>query len=72
MIARIIIGVFRIELGQRLVKMFQEQRLSGKDPADINICDVGCSIGTFAIEFAKNGYNTFGIDMDEEALKIAS
>ncbi|MBF0358302.1 MAG: methyltransferase domain-containing protein [Magnetococcales bacterium] len=62
---------FRIELGQRLVKTLQDKRLSAKDPADINICDVGCSIGTFAIEFAKNGYKTFGIDMDEEALKIA-
>ncbi len=33
--------------------------------------DVGCSIGTFAIEFAAKGYRSFGIDFDQTALDIA-
>ncbi|MEW5946554.1 MAG: methyltransferase domain-containing protein [bacterium] len=41
------------------------------DNFEITVADIGCSIGTFAIEFAKKGYNTFGIDFDKEALKIA-
>ena len=38
---------------------------------DATILDLGCSIGTFAIEFALDGYNTIGLDLNHEALKKA-
>jgi SAM-dependent methyltransferase len=38
---------------------------------DIVVVDVGCAIGTFAIEFAKLGYRTYGIDFDRSAIDIA-
>jgi len=39
--------------------------------SEIVVVDIGCSIGTFALEAAKNGYNSTGIDFDNEAIKIA-
>jgi len=32
------------------------------------LLDIGCSIGTFALEFALDGYNTIGLDFDNKAL----
>lgn len=37
----------------------------------MTVVDVGCSIGTFAIEFAQMGYRSFGVDFDNTALEIA-
>jgi SAM-dependent methyltransferase len=62
---------FRIELVQRLVEDYALPRLEAKQKKDIVIVDVGCSIGTFAIEFAKMGYCSYGIDFDNSALEIA-
>tara|TARA_B100000315_G_scaffold224827_1_gene230639 strand:- start:3667 stop:4533 length:867 start_codon:yes stop_codon:yes gene_type:complete len=36
-----------------------------------NLLDLGCSIGTYAIEFALNGYKTIGLDLDPKALDLA-
>jgi len=62
---------FRIELSNDLVARYAVPRLKGKAVSDCIVVDVGCSIGTFAIEFAKLGYRSYGIDFDPEALKIA-
>lgn len=61
----------RIVLAKKLVKQCIENNLQGLEPKDITIVDIGCSIGTFAIEFSKSGYQTIGIDFDPEAIKIA-
>jgi 2-polyprenyl-3-methyl-5-hydroxy-6-metoxy-1,4-benzoquinol methylase len=62
---------FRIELANRLTEEYVLPRFGTKPVQDIVVTDVGTSIGTFAIEFAKRRFRTFGIDFDEEALKIA-
>jgi 2-polyprenyl-3-methyl-5-hydroxy-6-metoxy-1,4-benzoquinol methylase len=57
-----------------LVKQLIEeafQRLSQKPKQDTIVLDVGCSVGTFAIECAKMGFNAHGVDFDEQAIKIA-
>jgi SAM-dependent methyltransferase len=35
------------------------------------VADIGCSIGTFAIEFAKAGYQSYGLDFDPAAIERA-
>ena len=62
---------FRIELAKRLVEEHALPRHQGKSPGDIILVDVGCSIGTFAIEFAKIGFRSHGIDFNSTALEIA-
>ncbi|HDZ61936.1 MAG TPA: class I SAM-dependent methyltransferase [Nitrospirae bacterium] len=61
----------RINLAHTLVDRYAISRLKGKATSDITVVDVGCSIGTFAIEFAKRGYRSYGVDFDPAALKIA-
>ena len=34
-----------------------------------SLLDLGCSIGTFALEFALDGYKTIGLDFDPKALE---
>ncbi len=34
-----------------------------------SLLDLGCSIGTFALEFALDGYDTIGLDFDPKALE---
>lgn len=46
-------------------------RYLNKSPQETIVVDIGCSIGTFAIEFAKLGYQAFGVDLDPSALDIA-
>jgi len=62
---------FRIDLAHNLVNTYSLSRLRKKQIGDIIIVDVGCSIGTFAIEFAKLGYRSYGVDFDAEAFEIA-
>lgn len=62
---------FRIELAHRLVAEHALPRLGGRPRRDVVVVDVGCSIGTFALEFGRLGYRSFGVDFDPEALKIA-
>ncbi len=40
-----------------------------KSPA--KLLDIGCSVGTYAIEFALDGYETTGLDFDLKALDVA-
>lgn len=61
----------RVELAVRLVAEHVTPRLGGRGPAGVRVVDVGCSIGTFAIEFAKRGYRAVGVDLDAEALEMA-
>lgn len=61
----------RVKLAFDLVRRWALPKLSGKEPREITVVDIGCSIGLFAIEFAKRGYNSFGIDFDSAALEIA-
>ncbi len=37
-------------------------------PPPASLLDLGCSIGTFALEFALDGYETIGLDFDVKAL----
>jgi 2-polyprenyl-3-methyl-5-hydroxy-6-metoxy-1,4-benzoquinol methylase len=61
----------RIGLAHKLIDDYVVPRLRNKPPRDIVVVDVGCSIGTFAIELAKKGYRCYGIDFDPDALGIA-
>ena len=61
----------RIELVHFLFDKYALPRIKDKKKEDIVIVDVGTSIGTFALEFAKRGYNSYGIDMDESGIEIA-
>lgn len=61
----------RIDLARKLFEKCSLPRLTEKPENEIVVVDVACSIGTFAIEFAKLGYRSFGVDFDSEALKIA-
>ena len=36
-----------------------------------NVLEIGCGIGTDAVEFIKNGANYIGIDYSDESVKIA-
>ena len=61
----------RIDLSKTLLERYSLPVLQGKPNQEVIVVDVGCSIGTFAIEFAKMGYSSFGIDFDSSALEIA-
>ena len=61
----------RIDLAYMLFNNYAVPEFSDTRPENIRILDIGCSIGTFAIEFAKLGYSSFGIDSDAAALEIA-
>tara|TARA_B100000686_G_C16422802_1_gene778046 strand:+ start:74 stop:811 length:738 start_codon:yes stop_codon:yes gene_type:complete len=37
-----------------------------------SLLDLGCSVGTYAIEFASDGYKTIGLDFDKKALEVAN
>ena len=62
----------RIQLAKDLVEQYVLPRLKTKSKGNIVVVDVGCSIGTFAVEFAKSGYRCFGIDFDSSAIEIAA
>lgn len=61
----------RVELVRDLVEEARRQLLGGAAPRDLVVVDVGCSIGTFAIELSKLGYRSIGVDFDESALEHA-
>lgn len=53
----------------RIAKVFdlmRTQRVTGK-----RVLDLGCSVGTYAFEFASRGYEATGIDLSEKAVAIA-
>lgn len=51
-----------------LVERLSEEYASSQ-PA--SMLDLGCSIGTFALEFACKGYVTYGLDLDVKSIEIA-
>ena len=61
----------RISLAHWLVDQYCLPRLGARRPADVTVVDVGCSIGTIALEFAARGFRTYGVDLDEAGLSIA-
>jgi len=61
----------RIELAHNLVVKYVLPLHQTKSKKDIVVVDVGCSIGTFAIEFARLGYDSDGIDFDSSAIEVA-
>jgi 2-polyprenyl-3-methyl-5-hydroxy-6-metoxy-1,4-benzoquinol methylase len=60
----------RIDLAFELFAAYVE-RHAGRNPDKIVVVDVGCSVGTFAIEFAKRGFRAYGVDFDPAAIEIA-
>jgi 2-polyprenyl-3-methyl-5-hydroxy-6-metoxy-1,4-benzoquinol methylase len=61
----------RVVLCRELVEKWARPRLSIELTKDITVLDIACSVGTFAIEFAKQGYRSYGIDFDVAAIRIA-
>lgn len=61
----------RIDLAHRLVNDYALPRLT-KPRNETTVVDVGCSIGTFAIEFAKHGFLSYGVDFDPKAIDTAA
>jgi 2-polyprenyl-3-methyl-5-hydroxy-6-metoxy-1,4-benzoquinol methylase len=63
---------FRVALAHDLVNNYALPRLNRPSPQEITVVDLGCSVGLFAIDFSKQGYNSIGIDFDPAALEIAA
>lgn len=61
----------RIALAFDLVERHALPRLGNVPRGAVHAVDVGCSIGTFAIECALRGFRATGIDLDPSALAIA-
>ncbi len=61
----------RIALAHTLIDRHVLPRLDGVAASDIKTLDVGCSIGTMAIEMALRGFTACGVDFDSSALDIA-
>jgi 2-polyprenyl-3-methyl-5-hydroxy-6-metoxy-1,4-benzoquinol methylase len=59
----------RISFCQELVR--DVPVMKAKPTGETVLADIGCSIGTFAIEFAKLGYRTYGVDFDPVAIRWA-
>ena len=60
----------RLALAHRIVDEWVLPRFSDRPLQDVVLIDVGCSIGTMAIEFAKRGFRARGVDFDAAALAI--
>lgn len=60
----------RIALAHSLVDRWALPRLADRQPADITVLDVGCSVGTMAIEFALRRFRAAGVDFDAAALAL--
>ena len=61
----------RFALADKLVNDYALPRLQERATGAISLVDVGCSIGTFAIEGAKRGFKSYGVDFDPAAIRIA-
>src|SRR5262245_11208989 len=44
--------------------------MQGRRKQDTIVVDVGCSVGTFAIECSKMGFRSFGVDFDKNAIDL--
>ena len=51
------------------IRLAKQLAVDYAPPAPASLLDLGCSIGTFALEFALEGYNTIGLDFDPKALE---
>ncbi|MBT4484378.1 MAG: class I SAM-dependent methyltransferase [Candidatus Latescibacteria bacterium] len=60
----------KIALAFSLFDKYAKKRFGGINVNDIVVADIGSSIGTYAIEFAKLGYASYGIDFDPYAAEI--
>ncbi len=60
----------RIACAHELIERYALPRLGPRDPRSVQVLDVGCSIGTMAIEMALRGFSSYGVDFDESALRI--
>jgi 2-polyprenyl-3-methyl-5-hydroxy-6-metoxy-1,4-benzoquinol methylase len=61
----------RINIFYKLLDEFALPLFENRKKSEITVVDIGCSIGTFALEAGRNGYNSIGIDFDKEAIEIA-
>lgn len=62
---------YRFDIYHKLLDEYVLPAFKAKDKSEITVVDIGCSIGTFALEAARDGYNSIGIDFDSEAIDIA-
>ncbi len=62
---------FRLKPADDLMARYVTPRLGSRPREETVVVDVGCSIGTFAIEYSKQGYRSYGVDFDPVALEIA-
>ncbi len=60
----------RIALAHELIDKYVLPRLGQRTPSEVTTLDVGCSIGTMAIEMALRGFTAYGVDFDPSGLKI--
>ncbi len=63
-------GYLRVQLVKGLIED-AFQRLARKSRQETVVVDVGCSVGTFAIESARMGFSSHGVDFDDRAIKLA-
>lgn len=61
----------RIAMAEKLVADHVTPLHGDAAPSDIILVDVGCSIGTFALEFGRQNYKSYGVDFDSAAIEIA-
>jgi 2-polyprenyl-3-methyl-5-hydroxy-6-metoxy-1,4-benzoquinol methylase len=61
----------RVKLGDELVNNYVRSVLENRPKETIKLADIGCSVGTFAIHFSKQGYKVIGIDFDRAAITLA-
>jgi len=61
----------RIALAHELIDTHVLPRLGPREPRSVQVLDVGCSIGTMAIEMALRGFKAYAVDFDASALRIA-
>jgi 2-polyprenyl-3-methyl-5-hydroxy-6-metoxy-1,4-benzoquinol methylase len=61
----------RIALAHQLIDDYVLGRLGAPSSGAVAALDVGCSIGTMAIEMAARGFKSYGVDFDAAALQIA-
>ncbi|MBM3349484.1 MAG: class I SAM-dependent methyltransferase [Betaproteobacteria bacterium] len=60
----------RIALAHELIDRYVINSLGNPKPEEVETLDVGCSIGTMAIEMALRGFKATGVDFDAAALNI--
>lgn len=62
---------YRVKIFNELLKEHVLPIFNYREKSELTVVDIGCSIGTFALEAAKNGYKSIGVDFDDDAIHIA-